>query len=59
MYNDLKEGRKDVYLDGEGVAEEVCEASNGCEHGALHELPCLRECVAQVLLFLVLIHAPP
>lgn len=35
--------RTEADLDGEGVAEEVCEASNGSEHGALNELPCLVE----------------
>lgn len=47
-------------LDGEGVAKEVCEASDGREHGALHELPCPRESLAQVLVnVVIIIHTPP
>uniref|UniRef100_A0A0E0CJV7 CCT domain-containing protein n=1 Tax=Oryza meridionalis TaxID=40149 RepID=A0A0E0CJV7_9ORYZ len=52
--------QKAADLDGEGVAEEVREASDGCEHRALDELPRSLESLAQVLfLFIIIVtHAP-
>jgi len=41
--------RKEADLNGERIAEEVGESSDGREHGALHELPRPVECLPQVL----------
>uniref|UniRef100_A0A0D9YRF2 Uncharacterized protein n=1 Tax=Oryza glumipatula TaxID=40148 RepID=A0A0D9YRF2_9ORYZ len=52
--------QKAADLDGEGVAEEVREASDGCEHRALDKLPRSLESLSQVLfLFIIIVtHAP-
>lgn len=54
------EWQKAADLDGEGVAEEVREASDGCEHRALDKLPRSLESLSQVLfLFIIIVtHAP-